>query len=72
MFASKVEGTNTNDVNLHLLDVILSMYVLNPVISFCSFIVLCYTAEEIDNFLHISGNENARIWVPLPCRKDCK
>jgi hypothetical protein len=66
MFAPQAEGINTNHVNLRLLDVILSVYVLNLVT------VPCYTREEIDNFLHISGNENAHIWVPLPYHKDCK
>jgi hypothetical protein len=73
MFASQAEGsTNTNHVNLHLLNLILSVYVLNQIITFYSFIVSCYTPEKIDNLLHISGNKNAHIWVPLPCHKDCK
>jgi hypothetical protein len=72
MVASQAKGTNTNHVNLHLLDVILYIYVLNSIISFRSFTISCYTPEEIDKFLHISGNENARIWVLLPCHKDCK
>jgi hypothetical protein len=46
---------NTNHVNLHFFNVILSVYILNP-ISFGSFSVLCYALEEVNSLLNGTAN----------------
>jgi hypothetical protein len=71
-FVSQAEYTNTNHGNLHLLNVALSVHVLNLITSFCSVRVLCYTYEKDNNLPNATANSMQAYGVPLPCHKDCK
>jgi hypothetical protein len=71
MFASHVEDTHTNHVNLHLFSATLFVYVLTPIISFYSVHVLCYALEKVNNLINGTTNTMQAYGVPLPCYKDC-